>query len=142
MARCYIIFTSKAHARTGEYNNTFFLRCWISTESLDHILTSTETVDTMSSESRLEIFLPDCHDFMIDVKMRNTFVWNKAIHLLTIITNISLVVFFSPLGNEDPNCKDTRKYCRAWSRHGHCRTNPSFMLNHCKLACKVCVPIS
>ncbi|XP_056004354.1 zinc metalloproteinase nas-38-like [Ostrea edulis] len=44
--------------------------------------------------------------------------------------------------NEDPNCKDTRKYCRAWSRHGHCRTNPSFMLNHCKLACKVCVPIS
>ncbi|XP_061171818.1 zinc metalloproteinase nas-15-like [Saccostrea echinata] len=45
-----------------------------------------------------------------------------------------------PVRTGDPNCKDTNKYCQTWSRHGHCVRNPSYMLNYCKAACRVCTP--
>uniref|UniRef100_K1PN08 Metalloendopeptidase n=1 Tax=Magallana gigas TaxID=29159 RepID=K1PN08_MAGGI len=40
----------------------------------------------------------------------------------------------------DPNCQDADKYCRDWSRFGHCQSNASYMLKYCKAACRVCTP--
>lgn len=36
------------------------------------------------------------------------------------------------------SCRDENTSCQMWANRGECKKNPSYMLNNCKKACKVC----
>jgi len=37
------------------------------------------------------------------------------------------------------SCVDESTYCSTWATDGQCKSNPGYMLRHCKLACEACV---